>query len=155
VAPLDLAPFYADWDASPLHAKAWLPAALLVLVVGGFFALRRQLDPIVKWGLVMFAAFLFPVIGFLRFGNLATSWVSDHFLYDASIGFYTAVVVCVTLLLRADVRRAKVAAAAAVGAIIACSALTLRQIPVWHDSLTFWQRVIDMQPGYVGGYLGR
>src|SRR5207302_2715534 len=43
----------------------------------------------------------------------------------------------------------------AAAAVMAGSILTWRQIPMWHDPLSFWQRVIEVQPSYTGGYLGR
>jgi tetratricopeptide (TPR) repeat protein len=166
LAPYHLAPFYPKWDADPRHGAAWLPVVLALVLAAVWLAAARRLTPWQNWGLAAFVLFLLPVIGFVPFGNMEISWVSDHFVYYAVIGLYTAVVIAAALLLRVRVTLAQpvlarsraggaVGAAALAAVAIGFTAVTWAQIPVWRDDLTLWEHAVKRRPGEYHGYTGR
>lgn len=166
VAPWNLTPFYPKWDADPGHAAAWLPLALVIVLLAVWLAAARRLTPWQNWGLAAFALFLLPVIGFVPFGNIEISWVSDHFAYYAVIGLYTALVIAAAMLLGVRLTPAQpatargriggaIGAAALAGVALCFTAVTWAQIPIWRDELALWEHAVQRRPGEYHGYTGR
>lgn len=152
LAPIGLSPFYPKWDAS--FASPAFVAAVLALagIAAALWRFGWKLEPVQRWGVCLFVVCLLPVLGFLPYGNMAVTWVSDHFVYYAAIGLYAAVVVAAARMARS---RQAVGVAALVCVAGAYAYETRRILPTWANSLTLWQSVLDRQPASPLALFGR
>jgi hypothetical protein len=154
LAPVGLSPFYPFWEIDPRRLTAWTPVVILAVLAALLICFRRRLQPVQIWGLFWFVSFLLPVLGFVPYGNLAVTWVSDHYLYVACLGFYATVVTAVAAWLPRrpwDPRALAVCAPVIVSCIVGC----WRLMPLWHNDLSFWQHVVSRDANSVVGHIGR
>jgi len=134
-----LYPHPGRWAGAAIVASAALSIALSVV------AWRwRNRRPWVLVGWLWFLGMLVPVIGLVQVGLQS---IADRYTYLPSVGLGIAV-----LWTLADVLRPR-AALALVGVAIALgwSALTIRQIGFWKDSIALFTRAIDVAGA--GNYL--
>ncbi|HEY3241764.1 MAG TPA: tetratricopeptide repeat protein [Phycisphaerae bacterium] len=144
--PAGLLPIYQLWQPSVRSVLWWLP--LLGLLAGALvlWRARRRLDALVAYGLIHFVVFLLPTLGLVPFGNLAVTYVSDHYLYIACIGFFLAVVTAFGRT-RIVARAPRAAIALATGlAIVAYIVVTEIYIPVFKDPPAMWERTLTGNP---------
>jgi tetratricopeptide (TPR) repeat protein len=140
---------YPRWQLDTGSALQWLAAAT---AAGGLFALwwaRRGRWRPVFVAAVYFVLLLFPVLGFFNVYYFHYAFVSDHFQYLASIGPLTLAAAGITLAF--DRLGATALAPAAqfvtVGALLlALATLTWRQLPMYADIETLYQRTIALNP---------
>jgi protein O-mannosyl-transferase len=140
--PLHLSPVYARWHIDPTSALWWLPLA--GAVVAALALWRWVSDGRIAWGLGHFACTLLPVLGLVTYGFHEYSFVADRNVYLACIGPFVAIAAAADPLARR--LRPLVVSALAVAVLAMAASLTLRQIPVWHDSQTLWTHVLDLDP---------
>ena len=136
--PAGLAAFY------PYGAiEAW--QVLLSLVVVGLLtagAVRwRSQAPYLFVGWIWYLTALLPVIGLLQAGQQASA---DRFTYVALIGIFIIVAwgaVDVASRWRVSLAAVRMAALAVV---VLSSVLARHQLAYWSDSVSLWQRVVDV-----------
>jgi tetratricopeptide (TPR) repeat protein len=162
ILPFRLSPLYLDLPLSPpvIVASLSLLAGLAVVAV----RLRRRC-PVLAFGILVFALFLFPVSGIVRFGVQS---IADRFTYLPALGLSVVLLAAFpgngVLAGRSPpssgtmphtapdgIPRPKcgsanlgITAASVVLAIL--SVLTLRLLPVWHDPDSFSDRVLLCNP---------
>jgi protein O-mannosyl-transferase len=146
LVPIGLGP---DYGRTPVRALAsgavFLHCLIAVAIIVAIVAAWRR-RPIVALGLAFFLLFLLPVLGLATFSYQTHSTVADHYLYLPMAGI--ALVAGAGLMaLRPQVRRG-------VGILVCCvlTALTLRQLPVWRDSVSLFTRMVEINPQSSGSH---
>ncbi|MCX5795677.1 MAG: tetratricopeptide repeat protein [Elusimicrobia bacterium] len=123
----------------------WACAALVcALTAAAVRAWRRWPAGLLLW--VFYGASLAPVIGLVRMTN-TTLAAADRWTYLACLGWAVGAGALLERLLRRDrplVRAAALSLAAAL--LIVLSALTVRQLRVWKDSISLWSAVLAVYP---------
>lgn len=140
VLPLRLSPLYPDLALTIPRILGAL--GLLGALAAAAFRLRRTV-PAMALGLLVFAVFLLPASGIVRFGIQS---IADRFTYLPALGLSTALLG----LLDAHRPRAPKPLCILHGALCillaALAVLTLRLVPVWNDAVTFNDRVLRFNP---------
>jgi Tfp pilus assembly protein PilF len=146
VAPVNLLPLYPYPKLiSPLMPE-YLVSMILVagITVICVLVVRKRPVWLILWG--YFVVTLFPILGLIQSGPQA---MADRFLYLPCLGlFLPAGAGAAWIWTRAAANPFARYVCAAVAAILAVSLsiLTLKQIAVWHDSITLWSCAINGQP---------
>lgn len=138
--PHGLAVFYRYQIDIPV-VRVIISALLLLLSVGWAFWQRKKY-PFFLTGWFWFLGTLVPVIGLVQVGGQA---FADRYTYFPSIGFWLAVVFSLQKLFSPKYLRL-------VNVVMVVSALVLlplswRQTAYWRDSITLFQRVLEIDPG--------
>jgi protein O-mannosyl-transferase len=98
--PTGLTFVYPRWSPDPHVLKTWLPHVAIIVVLAVLFFQRRSWGRPALLGLGYFLICLAPVLGFFDIYYHRYSFVADHFLYLASMGFIALVVHRVAFALR-------------------------------------------------------
>jgi hypothetical protein len=151
VAPFSLTPIYPRWDLSAIRFWLLLAAVALGGVVILYWHYRDRVPRMAAWGMGHFVVTLLPVLGLVPFGYLDHSFVADHFLYLAAIGFFVAVAVVVERISGRMMARGWPARWLVMGVmgviLVGYAGLSRAQLPVWRDPMTFWSYVVKANPG--------
>jgi protein O-mannosyl-transferase len=149
-APFSLTPIYPRWDLSAIRFWLLLAATALCGLLVLFWHFRRRVPRLAAWGMGHFVVTLAPVLGFIPFGYLDHSFVADHFVYLAVVGFFLAAAVGLERIadgLAAPGRAGRWIKTGVVGlALVACIGLTRAQIPIWSGQLAFWSYLETANP---------
>ena len=141
LVPWNLMPIYPRWDVSLAALRWWLP--LIGLFIVGAAGRRWALHWRIRWGVGHFVCLLLPVLGLRPFGFNEYSFVADHHVYLASIGFFLALAEALGQLHAARGRIVTLL----VGLALACLlGVTEQQIVTWRDSVTLWSEVLARNP---------
>jgi tetratricopeptide (TPR) repeat protein len=134
--PLNLAAYYPH-PGTMLQLPELVAAALVLAVVTGVaIALRRKASYLLT-GWLWFLGTLVPVIGLVQVGKQA---YADRYTYFPQVGLLIAVCWGVADVARARGPHWQRAAGTLLGvAATLLAILTVRQIAVWHDSITLWE----------------
>jgi hypothetical protein len=140
--PVNLAMFYPHPGTS---LPWWKPAAatMLLALITAAALWRRRSSPYLLVGWLWFLIALLPVIGLVQLGRQA---IADRYMYLPMIGLLCALCFGGSQIVHRATRLKPVLAAAATVCLVLCAALTIGQVPVWHDSLTAWRRVLSVTP---------
>jgi protein O-mannosyl-transferase len=147
VAPLRLSPFYPiiyAWPA-PVVSISLLLIALITLA-----ALRwRKRYPFLVVGWFWFLLFLLPTIGLVQAGAQS---IADRYTYLPFIGLSVAAVWGAAEFVKALKLSRITTSALASCLLVACIILTLRQQPIWADSISLWTYASDITPSWVAEF---
>jgi hypothetical protein len=141
--PSGLAAFYPH----PMSTQGVLEvvlSAVAVAAIGAAVVAKRHVFPEGSMGWWWYVGTLLPVAGLIQVGSQA---YADRYAYVPLIGIFIAVVWSAARLTEARpvvVRRA--VAFAGVAWIATLSVATRTQLPYWHDSISLFQRAIDVVP---------
>lgn len=173
--PVGLSPVYEVWSVGREKWVWWVPLGALAAVVGwmAWGVLRSGGEPSpgsrtwpplprgrgrgdagrgrVAWGLAHFLCVLGPTLGVVAFGNLSVSFVSDHFLYAASLGVFAAIGVGLDRM-KGVARR--IGMAGAFAAIAVFGVMTALYVPVFADGVSMWGRAVKVSPGNFAANMG-
>jgi len=149
-APFALTPIYPRWDLSALRSWLLLAAALCgVLIL--FWRFRSRVPRLAAWGMGHFVVTLLPVLGLVPFGYLDHSFVANHFVYLAAIGFFVAVAVGAERAAGGMMERGRPARWLVMGVmgviLVGYTGLIRAQLPVWRNQMTFWSYLAEANPG--------
>jgi tetratricopeptide (TPR) repeat protein len=143
--PVNLMFLYPHWNVSAGVWWQWLfPVAVLAVFVGLIIAAHRYRGPLASF--LIFAATLFPVLGFLNVYPFRYSYVADHFQYLASLG---VIVPGIALLAWAIERRSTRKGAAIAGSVLlifVLGVLTWRQSRMYSDVETLYRTSLERNP---------
>jgi tetratricopeptide (TPR) repeat protein len=134
--PVDLAVLYphpGHWSTIQVTAAT---VGVLALTAVSFWQCRRRPWLVVGW--LWFLGTLVPVSGLVQVGLQA---MADRYTYLPMLGVQLALLWTVAEGVASPPMR-KVAAAGCSFVLLSCAAATVRQIGVWHDSLTLFDRAI-------------
>ena len=154
VWPVDLLPFYARWQVDRGDALTWVPLVLLAAVPAVLFALRRRIDGRIFAALIHFGATLLPILGFVAYGNLALTYVSDHYLYLA-LPAAAALLAAGTWTVACRVPRARYPVVVITTLVLGAAWLgTWRYLPVYRNAETFWRHTVTGNPDCFSAHAG-
>ena len=145
VSPLPLVPVYALTpqillSGGMLHLH-WIGACIAIVVA---IALYRKW-PELGIGLIVFAAGVLPVMGFVEFSFEPQSAVADHYVYLSMLGI--AIAITFGLARIQSIRWARIGAVAGCAmAIVSCAVMSFRQTDRWRDSLTLFRYNLEIVP---------
>ena len=142
--PANLAPFYSLWNVTTQSIGWWVPLACLLALTAMTWRTRHR--GLIALASALFLTLLLPTSGLIVFGNLAWTYVSDHYLYLACLGPFLLIAMLVEYALaRGDlIRRSALLITAA--CLFACAVKTVRYIPVFHDSESLWTHTLNANP---------
>jgi len=154
ILPIHLAFFYPRWDIEPRSPVAWLypigAAALLVTVLvlyrrGRLGADRAGGDPRTPGplaALLVYAALIFPALGFFNIYFMRFAYVQNHFAYLASMPVLALVAVGLTRLTERSPR----ASFALAGLPVVCAVLSMSEATTFRDSETLYRVALERNP---------
>jgi tetratricopeptide (TPR) repeat protein len=153
LVPWPLAPFYPLWKVSRGELAAWLPCAAAVTAIVLLAWRAGRIDGRVLFGLALFALMLAPVLGFVPYANLPLTYVSDHYLYAATVGLAVALAVVLQHLTARGALRGMLAGVLGVWGVLLVVA-TESYIPAYRSPETFWVRALESSPDCYAAQLG-
>jgi len=140
--PFDLHMEYGDrlFDPTTLSAIAGGVIAVLLL----FYAIRkRHTDRLIFFSLAFFFITLLPSSNLYPIG----AYMSEHWLYVPSIGFFVIVANVLNRIYRyRDKNYRTFAIAAIIGLLVFYSYLTIRQNTYWREPIVFYERMLRYAP---------
>jgi tetratricopeptide (TPR) repeat protein len=144
--PSGLHPAYLlEAELDPTRPR-YVVAMLVVLAVTALAGLGRRRWPWLAAAWASYVVIVAPVLGFAQTGP---QLVADRYTYLSCLPWTALLTAALARLWSVDampvVRRAGVAATVAMLALL--SALTVRQIGVWRDSMTLWNHVLALDAG--------
>jgi Flp pilus assembly protein TadD len=133
LVPRDLSVLYPH----PLSVQPLPTAAAFVLIAGitAVCLVRRREQPYLLFGWSWFLIAISPTLGFVQVGWQA---MADRYTYLPSIGLCVLAAWGAGDLIASRPARRKIALAASLISLAVLSAITVRQIGVWKDSLMLW-----------------
>jgi len=135
--PENLCAFYPPPDHFSLGAV--FTAVILLAIISVVFVWQWRRQPYLLVGWLWFLGTLIPVIGLVQLGEQA---MADRYTYIPEIGLLLCVVWGVNALTKTWKQQSLVLSATATMTIIACMALTVRQIGWWRNSETLFEHAI-------------
>lgn len=143
VWPAELLFFYPRWTVDPGSGWQYLFPMGVLLVLLGFWRLRRRTRAPLAAALV-FGGTLFPVLGFFNVWAFVFSFVADHLQYLAT----PAVLALAGGGLHLATSRLGARAQAALGAavLLGLAVLTWRQSRIYHDEETLYRATLARNP---------
>lgn len=144
--PANLTFNYPLWkiDAAAVSGYAWLALAAIAGVM--IWRMRRAVGRGLETGVLFFVATLSPLLGFVMLYTFCYSFVTDHYVYVAMIGF---VAIAVAGLLTVGDRLNAGAAVRALSAavlLVTLGTLTWRQARMYRDLETLWRATLERNP---------
>ena len=141
--PAGLAVFYPHPMTTQAFAEVAIAAVILAILSALIVAQRKTL-PFLAFGWGWYAGTLLPVAGLIQVGSQA---YADRYAYVPLIGIFVIVVWKAMKLTEARpaIWRQSLAGAGVVWIIVLALA-TKAQLPYWHDSVSLFQRAIDVVP---------
>jgi tetratricopeptide (TPR) repeat protein len=137
VWPVDLAVIYPYPAAYPVWKVAASAALLLLVSAVAAWRARRTPAGIVGW--LWFLGTLVPVIGLVQVGAQS---MADRYTYIPHIGLFVALVWGADALVRRFQGLRLPLAALAAAALLLLSALTVRQVGLWHSGVTLFSHAL-------------
>ncbi len=149
IFPAGLAPYYPLPSRGELLDMSFYGSfALTIAVIAlSVIVFRRTKGFCAAW--LYYAVTLLPVIGIVQTGGQAAA---DRYTYLPLLGpFFMAGAGAGVLVVHPGMRRAAFYGVIIAGIVLsfALVALTVRQIGFWRDSLTLWNRQLEVYPGRV------
>jgi tetratricopeptide (TPR) repeat protein len=154
VVPLPLMPIHPMWSPSIRSVAWWLPAISLVATMAVFWRFRTRIAGEILFGSIHFLAFLIPILGFVSYGNLALTFVSDHYLYLPSIGFFLVVAVGLARLGENIPAVSAWVTAGSPALLLAAFAASWGYMPVFTDGESLWGRTLATNPTCPAAHAG-
>jgi hypothetical protein len=149
--PVDLAPLYPYPLGISVFRVEYIGSIIVFLIITGFciYSWKRQRVWLTVWA--YYLIILLPVLGIIKVGDQAAA---DRYTYLSSLGPFLLVGLGTARLLGKSLcegegaipRKSFVMLAAIVALTLALSALTVRQIKIWKDSMTFWEYELRIIP---------
>jgi Flp pilus assembly protein TadD len=84
--PLRLSPLYPVWSVDAAQPLWWAALVSWIVVAGLLVRARARISGRAWFALIFALLMLLPTLGFVPFGNLALTFVSDQYLYLPAIG---------------------------------------------------------------------
>jgi tetratricopeptide (TPR) repeat protein len=145
IAPIDLTFNYRHWkiDASQIWQYLF-PLGVVALAAGLVLLVRKNRGPLAAF--LLFTGTLFPALGFLNVFPFIYSYVADHFVYLASLGFLVPSAIALTVLAQRFLPDLRWRAGAGIALLAVLAALTWRQAGMYQDAETLYRETISRNP---------
>jgi Flp pilus assembly protein TadD len=115
--------------------------AIVALTAVVWRARTRTRAPLVGW--LWYLGTLVPVIGIVQVG---TQSMADRYTYVPLVGIFVAVAWTVSLLVAGGRLSREAVAGATALVVIALGVVTVRQVAVWHDTVSLFESTVHAQP---------
>jgi glycosyltransferase involved in cell wall biosynthesis/Tfp pilus assembly protein PilF len=150
--PLGLTPFYPYPAKNPYlpwyyYAAGAAVAGLATVLI--YLATKKKLSRLAIFGWAWFIINLFLVLKIIPVGDQITA---DRYAYLAMLGLLLLLGLVAKKIIQAKPQLKVVLTGAGLLVIVALSYLTLKQTAIWHDSLNFFNVVINGAPREGGLY---
>ncbi|MFT3868884.1 MAG: tetratricopeptide repeat protein [Nibricoccus sp.] len=144
--PANLTFIYPRWNLNEASVWQFLFPVAAVLLVAGLWILRtRRRGPLATT--LLFAGTLFPALGFLNVYPFRYSFVADHYVYLASLGFIAAVSSVFATLLRHWLPfNAAVPRTLSFVLLVALATTTWHQSHIYRNTETIWRDTLAKNP---------
>ena len=143
IRPAGLAAFYPHPMATLASAEIVISALVLAVICAVVVATGRAFPPLAM-GWWWYVGTLLPVIGIVQVGSQA---YADRYAYVPLVGIFVVVVWSAARLTEGKPAIWRRAVAVAGVAVIAALSLAARaELPYWHDSVSLWERAIEVVP---------
>jgi len=142
--PQHLSFLYPKWHINPKDPLAYLPAMLVLAVLGAGWFYRRGWGKALLFGFGYYIVMLLPVLGLVDISLMGATLVADHWQYFAIIGPITLVVAGLAVLFtkcNGFLRFALV-----LSLLTGLGILTWEQSRIYVNPYAFWQATIDRNP---------
>lgn len=144
VWPQNLSFLYLRPDTIPL--SEFLLAALVLLCISVLAFVCRRRCPALAVGWLWFLIVLLPVCGLVSLGRLS---IADRYTYLPSIGFYVMVTYGLAdlagKLFPVRIKQILLGTAAII-VLAVCAMLSRQQLSYWHDTQTFYEHALQVDP---------
>jgi tetratricopeptide (TPR) repeat protein len=148
IAPINLIFNYPHWKVDPAEAWQYLfPLGVIMVAAGLFLIVRKNRGPLAAF--LLFTGTLFPALGFFNVFPFIYSYVADHFVYLASLGFLVPSTVGLTVLATRLVPDLRWRCALGVTLVSILGFLTWRQAGMYQDAETLYRETIQRNPSSV------
>jgi tetratricopeptide (TPR) repeat protein len=145
IAPIDLTFNYPHWKIDAAQIWQYLfPLGVLALAAGLVLLVRKNRGPLAAF--LLFTGTLFPALGFFNVFPFIYSYVADHFVYLASLGFLVPSAIALTVLAQRFLPDLRWRAGAGVAILAVLAALTWRQAGMYQDAETLYRETISRNP---------
>jgi len=149
--PWRLTPMHPPWSTTAGAWYWWLP--LLAVAAATLYWIRHcakfkdgNASAHTHWAIVHYLALLLPTLGLIPFGNLAVTFVSEHFLYVAAIGLFVCMGLAFdTLAARGGATRS-VTIIVGIAAALGYAGAAWKYMPVYQDAESMWTRALQTHP---------
>ena len=147
VWPANLTFIYPRWDLNIVSPWQFLfPAATILFVVALWILRIRQRGPLAA--ALLFVGTLFPVLGFLNIYPFRYSFVADHYVYLASLGFIAAAANGLTVLFKRWLPfNTVIPRALGLSLIATFATITWHQSHIYRDTESIWRDTLAKNPG--------
>jgi len=128
-------------------------AALIMISITVLAGLARRQRPYLLVGWLWYVITLLPVIGIVQVGAQA---MADRYTYVPLVGLFIMIAWGIPDLLTALPARRRSLELASALVLVACAALSFRQVQYWRTSLSLWSHAVASAPQnyYAHGSLG-
>ena len=145
ILPVNLTFNYAHWkiNASQLWQYVF-PSGVIALSAALAFRVRKNRGPLAAF--LLFTGTLFPALGFFNVFPFIYSYVADHFVYLASLGFLVPSAIAVTVWAERFLPDLRLRTALGVTLLAVLAVLTWRQAGMYQDAETLYRETILRNP---------
>jgi len=150
ILPIHLIPYYPYPGDVSLISLKYLTILLIIILFTAVCITTARRQAIICSCLSYYVLTLVPVIGIVRVGSQS---MADRYTYLPSIGPFLIIGLAVAWLFKftnSSEGRGRISRMALVAILLfvftSLTYLTVRQIDIWRNSLTFWNYVIDKEP---------
>lgn len=144
ILPISLAPFYPYPEWMELFTFKYIAAYVffLFIILIAIWSIRKH--KLFSAVLLYYFIILIPVIGIVQVGK---QMAADRYTYLPSLGPFLLIGLGLGCFFERSSRNIRLAVIAVIILISAIQAnKTLKQIAIWHDSVTFWSHEINLFP---------
>ena len=143
--PINLIFIYPKWHIDPKDPLSYLPAMLVLVVLGIGWHYRRGWGKALLFGFGYFVVLLLPVLGFVDISFMYATLVADHWQYFAIIGPITLAAASLVILFAKCKSFVRCALCASLLAVL--GVLTWKQSRIYVNPYDLWQAAVDRNPG--------
>ncbi|MEW6250141.1 MAG: glycosyltransferase family 39 protein [Planctomycetota bacterium] len=147
--PANLMTVYPRWQVDPSHARLYLFAAGWLIIIIALVLLRKRTGAAPLALLAATTALLSTMLGLADCSYFRHSFVADHFVYHAAVGFFMLYVLAGHTLLKHLAPPARVrSVGAGLGALtlVILGALTFRDTLPYRTAESYWETALAKNP---------
>jgi len=148
IAPVNLTFNYPHWKIDANQIWQYLfPLGVIALAAGLVLIARKNRGPLAAF--LLFTGTLFPALGFFNVFPFIYSYVADHFVYLASVGFLVPSAIALTVLSERLLPDLRWRAGVGIALLTVLAVLTWRQAGMYQDAETLYRETISRNPSSV------
>ena len=151
IVPINLTFNYPRWKVDPTQAWQYVfPLGVIMLAAGLALIVRKNRGPLAAF--LLFTGTLFPALGFFNVFPFIYSYVADHFVYLATLGFLVPLAVGLTVLAARLLPDLRWRCTLGIALVAVLGFLTWRQTHMYQDAETLYRETILRNPSSALGH---